>query len=111
MFRGVIRWKREKGHNPGQYQTNSGKKSKSIFRKSSEIRTSITRKHRDRDGQACLPDRCWKESSMFCEPGVSGKLLRENMGVAAVFTGIFKNGRQRVSLKTYGYWAWRNMTN
>lgn len=48
---------------------------------------------------------------MFCEPGVSGKLLRENMGVAAVFTGIFKNGRQRVSLKTYGYWAWRNMTN
>ncbi len=29
---------------------------------------------------------------MFCEPGVSGKQYRGNMGAAAVFTGIFKNG-------------------
>lgn len=31
---------------------------------------------------------------MYCEPGASGKQYRGNMGVAAVFTGIFKNGRQ-----------------
>lgn len=90
---------------------NCGKKLKSIFRKNSEIRTSITRKHRGKDGQACLLGRCWRVSSMFCEPGVSGKQYRENMGAAAVFIDIFRNGRRQVSLKRYGYWAWRNTTN
>lgn len=110
MSRGDTKEKK-KGHNPGQYQVNSGKISESIFRKNSEIRTSITRKHRGRDSQDCPPGRCWRVSSMFCELGVSGKRCCENMGAAVVFAGIFKNSRRQVSLKRYGYWAWRNTTN
>lgn len=34
---------------------------------------------------------------MFCGPGVSGKLFRESMGAATVFTDILGNGRQQVS--------------
>lgn len=49
------------------------------------------------------PDKCWRVFSMFCEPDVSGKLFRENMGAAAVFTDTFKNDRRQVSLKRYGY--------
>lgn len=44
--------KKKKGHNHGPYQMNCGKKSKSISRKNSEIRTGITRKRRCKDGQA-----------------------------------------------------------
>lgn len=36
---------------------------------------------------------------MYCGLGVN----RKNMGVTAVFNGIFKNGKQQVSLKGYGY--------
>ena len=45
---------------------------------------------------------------MFCGLGANGKQFHENMGAAAVFTGIFKNGKQQASLKGYGYWVWKN---
>lgn len=46
---------------------------------------------------------------MYCGLGVNRTQFHKNMGVTAVFTGIFKNGKQQVSLKGYGYWVWKNM--
>ena len=46
---------------------------------------------------------------MYCGLGVNRTQFHKNMGVTAVFTDIFKNGKQQVSLKGYGYWVWKNM--
>ena len=69
---------------------------------------NIIRKRPGKDAQVCRPNRCWRASFMFCGLGANGKQFHENMGAAAVFTGIFKNGKQQVSLKGYGYWVWKN---
>lgn len=49
----------------------------------------------DKEVSDCLPAKFWKVSSMLCEPGANGKRSHRNMGVAAVFTNIFKNGKKQ----------------
>ena len=49
------------------------------------------------------PGRFWKASSMSCGLAGSGKQSCGNMGAAAVFSGIFKNGKRQISLKRYGF--------
>lgn len=66
---------------------NCGKKSKSIFRKKSGIRTSIAQEPWDKGKRAC-PSGRRRGASMFCEPAVSGKQYRGNMAAAAAFTSI-----------------------
>ena len=48
---------------------------------------------------------------MFCEQVANGKQYLKNTEQAAVSIDIFKNGKQRDSLKEYGPKVWNNMTS
>ena len=92
----------------GQSRRNFGKQSKMKYPKRNEIQKRTMYMPPGRDVNRCRPDEHWKESSMCCERGVSGKRCHGNTGAEVLYTEYFNIGWKQVSLRKSGPKDWKN---
>ena len=97
-----VTWKAE------QYQMNCGKKKRSIFPKSREIRASIIKKPLGKDGQGCPPG---SGKYLLCSADwVPIESCSTGIWVRQQYPPVFSRLTScRFLWKDIGYWAWKNM--